>query len=182
MLKMSRLPGRSVKSFGCSFQRHQLWMSHEYLLYREISGYREEVKRFYYRDIQAIVCGSTRSWRVFNWLCGVIALFGLVWIFYTLFLGGTRLPLFFPIFFLGVSAPLLLGNLWLGPTCKTTLYTATSEAPLYSLGRRRSARKAIDLVMPFIEAAQSESTEGPANATTPPDAPVGESETPEIGA
>jgi len=175
MDKMSRLPGRSVKAFGCSFQRHQLWLAPEYLLYREISGYREDVKRFYYGDIQAIVSGPTRAWHVFNGICAGAVLFGAVALAYILAAGAERLYLFFPGFILAVSLPLLLGNLILGPTCKTTLYTATSEAPLYSLGRKRGAQKAIGRLLPFIEAAQGTlpGPSGPAGDGAEPGAPDG---------
>ena len=145
MIQMSRLPGRSVKGFGWSSQRHQLWLSPEYLLYREISGYREVVKRYYYGDIQAIISGPTKSWRNCT-LCTSIML---------LISAGFVLSLI-----------ILIINLVLGPTCKTVLYTATSEAPLYSLGRKRNAEQAIALMLPFVEAAQR--GEAPAATPEPP--------------
>lgn len=170
MIQMSRLPGRSVKGFGWSSQRHQLWLSPEYLLYREISGYREVVKRYYYGDIQAIISGPTKSWRN----CIVFTSTMLV-VFLGLFALSAPADVSYPAMVLiiagvGLSLIILIMNFILGPTCKTVLYTATSEAPLYSLGRKRSAEKAIALMLPFIEAAQR--GEAPAAAEpVPPGAP-----------
>lgn len=163
MIQMSRLPGRSVKGFGWSSQRHQLWLSPEYLLYREISGYREVVKRYYYGDIQAIISGPTKRARDCNIVMSIIMAICIV-VFVL-----ARLNNVFDVegvvaLILGaLSAIVLVVNILLGPSCKTVLYTATSEAPLYSLSRKRSAEKAIALLLPFIEAAQR----GEAPAATP---------------
>ena len=75
MEQMRRLPGRSIRNFGLGFQRHQLWLAETHVLYREIFGYREEVKRFYFRDIQAIVCTPTSSWITCSWLAGSLLVF-----------------------------------------------------------------------------------------------------------
>ncbi len=166
MIQMSRLPGRSVKGFGWSSQRHQLWLSPEYLLYREISGYREVVKRYYYGDIQAIISGPTKSWRNCT-LCTSIMLV----VFLALFALSAPADVSYPAMVLIIagfvlSLIILIINLVLGPTCKTVLYTAPSEAPLYSLGRKRNAEKAIALMLPFVEAAQR--GEAPAATPEPP--------------
>ncbi len=167
MLKMSRLPGRAVKRFGWSLERHQLWLSGEYLLHREISGYREEVKRYYYGDIQAIVSGPSLGFRTCNILCLlVLSLLSLLAL--AMYLTSASVTAYTLVFLgAGLSGFTLSGNLIFGPTCKTTLYTATSEAQLYSLGRRRSTEKAIARILPFIEAAQ-----GAYAAPTPSTEPV----------
>ena len=170
MIQMSRLPGRSVKAFGWSSQRHQLWLSPEYLLYREVSGYREVVKRYYYGDIQAIISGPTKASRVFTIIL-VVVLVSMGLLIALLAASGSPAPLLaVTAFFMLLPAICLVVNLMLGPSCRTTLYTATSEAPLYSLGRKRGAEKAIALMLPFIEAAQR----GAAPAAEPIQAPVPE--------
>lgn len=153
MERMKRLPGRSVRHFGLGFQRHQLWLAGEYVLYREIFGYREEVKRFYYRDIQAIVCTPTRSWRTCSWLSGSLLIFLAICGGVSAY-QGVMLP--FALAWIGAtfSLAILLGNLVLGPSCSTMLYTAAAEAPLFSLGRRRSAEKAIARISERIQQAQ----------------------------
>lgn len=155
MARMKRLPGRSIKYFGWAMQRHQLWLADDYLLCREIAGYRETVTRYYYRDIQAIVTGATSSWRTCNWLTGSLLVFLSGCAIYAAIAGSTTAYVL-ALAAAAVTLAILLGNLILGPSCTTTLYTAAAEAPLYSLGRRRSTEKAIGRLLPYIEAAQQE--------------------------
>lgn len=154
---MIRLPGRSLRKFGGSPKRYQLWLTPEYLLFREIASYRESVKRYYYSDIQAIVSGPTRHAQWCTIISGVLFLvFGGLGAYVLLadyYASAVALAIF-PLALAAIALLILLGNLFLGPTCKTTLYTATSEARLYSLGRQRSAARAMDRLLPYIEAAQ----------------------------
>lgn len=165
MEQIRRLPGRSIRHFGLGFQRHQLWISESHVLYREISGYREEVKRFYHRDIQAIVCTPTGSWKVCNWLAGGLLVFlaicGVVFAYQ-----GYMVPFALAWIAATLALTILLGNLVLGPSCSTTLYTAAAEAPLYSLGRKRSAEKAIARIGEFVQHAQRDLAEVPRAAET----------------
>lgn len=153
MERMKRLPGRSIRHFGLGFQRHQLWLAEEYVLYREIFGYSEEVKRFYYRDIQAVVCTPTGSWRTCSWLSGLLLVFLVICGGLSAY-EGIMVP--FALAWIGAtfSLVILMGNLVLGPSCSTTLYTAAAEAPLYSLGRKRSAEKAIVWIGERVQQAQ----------------------------
>lgn len=153
MEQMRRLPGRSIRQFGISFQRHQLWLAETHVLYREIFGYREEVKRFYFRDIQAIVCTPTSSWKTCSWLAGSLLVFLAICGGVSAYL-GYMVPFALAWILATVSLVILLGNLVLGPSCSTTLYTAAAEAPLYSLGRKRSAEKAIARITTMVQHAQ----------------------------
>jgi hypothetical protein len=153
MSRMSRLPGRSIKNFGWALQRHQLWLTEQYLMSREISMFEEVVRRYYYREIQAILTGPTTRFRTCNWLAGSLLVFLFVCAVAASLTGST---VAFALSAAAAVVPLiiLVGNLLLGPTCRTTLYTAAAEVELHSLGRRRSAEKAIALLLPFVEAAQ----------------------------
>lgn len=153
MEQMRRLPGRSIRHFGLGFQRHQLWLAQTHVLYREIFGYREDVKRFYYRDIQAIVCTPTSSWITCNWLAGSLLAFLAICGGVAAYLGA-MVPFALAWILATLALVILLGNLVLGPSCSTTLYTAAAEAPLYSLGRRRSAEKAIARISALVHDAQ----------------------------
>ena len=153
MARMSRLPGRAIKHFGWAMQRHQLWMAEEYLLSREITILQEDVRRYYYRDIQAIVSTPTRTWITCSWLAGALLVF-LVGCGILAAVMGSPVAVALAAITGSVPLVILLGNLILGPSCKTTLYTAAADAPLFSLGRRRAADRAIARLLPFIEAAQ----------------------------
>ena len=174
MIQMSRLPGRSIKGFGWSFQRNQLWLSPEFLLSREIFGYREDVKRYYFGDIQAIVSGPTLNWRLCNIVTGITLLVLGSLATYLVIADAPGPLIFMAAMAVGVVGVVLSGNLILGPTCRTILYTATSEAPLPSLGRQRSAKKAITQILPFIEAAQGTAHPGSSTAEAAPEYPAAE--------
>ena len=172
MERMQRLPGRSKKYFGWGARRYQLWLTESNLLSREIAGYSETVRRYYYRDIQAIVTGPTGAWRTFTLLTGLLLLFLVFCAGLAAYLGSD--VAFVLAFIAGAfDLALLLGNLVLGPSCKTVLYTAVAEAPLYSLGRSRSAERAIALLTPFIEAAQRDLPRS--SPTAPPETSTTES-------
>lgn len=153
MEQMRRLPGRSIRHFGLGFQRHQLWLTETHVLYREIFGYREDVKRFYYRDIQAIVSTPTSSWKTCSWIAGSLLVFLAICGGVSAYLGA-MMPFALAWVLATVSLVILLGNFVLGPSCSTTLYTAAAEAPLYSLGRKRSAEKAIARISAMAQEAQ----------------------------
>lgn len=157
MEKMSRLPGHAVKNFGWSVQRHQLWLTESHLLCREISGFREQVTRYYYRDIQAVVTAPTNHWKTCNWLAGSLLVFLSGCAVYAA-ITGSAVAYVLAVVAAAFTLVVLLGNLILGPSCKTTLYTAATEAPLHSLGRRRGTEKALQLLVPFIESAQRDFT------------------------
>jgi hypothetical protein len=153
METMRRLPGRSMRNFGWSFQRHQLWLADTHVLYREIFGYREDVKRFYFRDIQAIVCTPTSTWETCSWLSAALLVFLAICGGFFAYLGA-MVPFTIAWVLATLALMILLGNLVLGPSCSTTLYTAAAEAPLYSLGRKRSAEKAIARISARVQDAQ----------------------------
>lgn len=151
---MRRLPGRAVRHFGFGVQRHQLWLADKFLLYREILGWREDVRRFYYEDIQAVVCTPTGHGRSCTRVTLAILLVTLPAAAWATWVGN---PAAFVLSWIVavVVLVILLGNLFLGPTCRTTLYTATAEAPLFSLGRMRSADRAIARLSERIADAQA---------------------------
>jgi hypothetical protein len=141
-----KLPGRLHGiGYGSS-----VWMAPDHLLLVSTRMFREEYKRFYLRDIQAIVMAtrprfqiSTRSLAIaFAWL--------FPWIFWVLLPAGFGLVWW-------AGAAVLIGT-WLvfafffGCTCR--LYTAVSNDPLPSLYRTWTARKFLDEVKPWIDEAQ----------------------------
>jgi hypothetical protein len=154
MPTMTRLPGRATKTFGFTTLRYQLWLTPEYLMFREIAGYRETVKRYYYTDIQAIVTTPTRAGRICTLVTSILVLAAIA---LTVAVTRTAVPdaiAVIPLFLGFIALLVLVGNLFFGPTCSTTLYTATSEARLFSLGRQWATRRALERILPFIEAAQ----------------------------
>ena len=146
------MPGRGFSFAG---MRYRLWLGSDHLLCVSGPGYSEEYRRFYYRDIQAIITRRTASGEVlsvvFASLAAIVAAvfipIGMRESEPAFVVGG----LLFGLFFVG-----LLVNLALGPTCTCHLQTAVHRETLRSLHRMRTARKAINLMRSLIERAQGE--------------------------
>ncbi len=169
-----KLPGR-LRGIGYG---SSVWMAPDHLLLVSSRMFREEYKRFYLRDIQAIVMAqrprfpiSTRSLAIaFAWL--------FPWVFWIL------LPAGFGFVWWAVAAVLtgswLVFSFFFSCTCR--LYTAVSNDPLPSLYRTWTARKFLDEVKPWIDDAQGsldanwaeavESREAGPAAAAPPTAPA----------
>ena len=137
-----RLPGRGQSLASIA----TLWLGRDHLLLVESTGFSESYKRFYYRDIQAIVLRTTATGRVTNLVLAVLA----APLVAGMFTSSDGLFIFFGIM-LGVLAALLLLNVALGPTSIGYLRTAVQTEKLGSLNRLRRARKALARIQPLIE-------------------------------
>jgi hypothetical protein len=141
-----KLPGR-LRGIGYGAS---VWLAPDHLLLVRTRMFREEYKRFYLRDIQAIVMAahprlliSTRSLIVaFAWL--------LAWAFWIV------LPAGFGVVWWSVAA--ILAGAWLVFSfffsCTCRLYTAVSNDLLPSLYRTWTARRFLDEVKPWIDEVQ----------------------------
>jgi hypothetical protein len=157
-----RLPGRGVRRQGfATAARTRLWLAKDHLLSVDYQWYSEDYKRFYFRDIQAVILRKTRTARTINEVltpltCIVLALalslsiagsfddgFAIVWWIIGLVLLAFLVP-----------------NILMGPTCVCHLKTAVQTEELPSLRRLRRARKVLARVQPLIVAAQGELTLG----------------------
>ena len=142
--------------------RSSLWLAKDHLLCIDSSGgYAEEYKRFYFRDIQAIVLRQTRRRLWVNVVFGTLA---------ALFLGITILtaPAGSPAQWSAdelvggtflASITLFLGGLTVintlkGPGCTCYVRTAVQTEVMPSLNRLGRARKVLNRIRPLIEAAQ----------------------------
>lgn len=144
-----RLPGRSGSLVGyCT-----LWLGADHVLSRTQTSFSERYKRFYFRDIQAIITRKTDRRMVWNIILGALtALFTLIAMEpneVALMIGGICAAIFFCSFLIN----------WLrGPTCVTHLRTAVQTEKLSSLNRIRTASKVISILRPRIEEVQGRLT------------------------
>ena len=144
---------RSRTIFGIvSHGRSSLWLGKDHILSVEANGYTETYKRFYFRDIQALILRKTATWLVWGTVLGSIAaLFALIavlggdvvvaWIFGIL--GG----------FFGLALAFYLAA---GPTCAAQLRTAVQTEEVPSLCRLRRARKVLARLRPLLAEAQGQ--------------------------
>ena len=151
-----RLPGRTAwfRFGGVSAPTTSLWLGPDHLLKVERSASRETYKRFYYRDIQAIVVeGSSRRSSVNIINVGAIAfIFLIAGIFSRFSAAGTITASLF-------AAPFLLGliiNTALGPSTQAVLVTAVGTEPLSCFSRLDRSNQALGWVTTEVVKVQGE--------------------------
>ncbi len=131
-----------------------LWLGKDHVLCVESTGYSEAYKRFYFRDIQALITRQTNTRNVWTFILAVSGAFCLLIALLNLNSIGVLIT------FLCFSAPLIVGllsNLTLGPTCTCQIRTAVQTEYL-PLNRIRRARKFFESIRPLIAEAQGQLT------------------------
>jgi hypothetical protein len=132
-----------------------LWLGPDHLLRVNSNGYVETYKRFYFRDIQAIVIYQTRRRAIFNAIMGVpllVCLLGLLACL-TSFAPSEVGAVIWSIF-LGIFLLILLINHLLGTGCACHIRTAVQIERLPSLCRVPKTRRVLDRIRPLITTAQ----------------------------
>jgi hypothetical protein len=141
-----RLPGRSYGIASIS----SLWEADDHLLFVQSYRVSETYKRFFHRDIHAMIVCRTRTGMEITFILGLIAA--------ALGLGALLFPSDAVTYTVATFAVLFalfaLINFLRGPTCRCTLQTTVQIQTLPSLGRLRNARKVLLRLQPKIEAAQ----------------------------
>lgn len=138
--------------------RASLWLGKDHVLCVETSGYSytESYKRFYFRDIQAIIIRKNSARMIRSFALGGLALLFLVIV---LAVSSTDAPAFGTLaVFLSLATLSILGviiNSLLGPTCACQIRTAVQTESL-PLIRTRRAQKFLERIRPLIAAAQGQ--------------------------
>ncbi|HMK49586.1 MAG TPA: hypothetical protein VK435_06005 [Thermodesulfovibrionales bacterium] len=148
----TKLPGRGLKKGGTALivrTRARLYMGKNHLLCVYNTGYTEDYKRFYYKDIQALVTCRTSRGKTLNIVFGALTAFHVL---VTMLIGSPWNIISSSI--AGLFLLLLLANIFRGPTSKAYLLTAVTMEDLPSLCRMKNALKVLELLRPVIEAAQ----------------------------
>ncbi len=144
--------------FSVSSSRSSLWLGQDHLLGIDSSGFTEEYKRFYFRDIQAITLAWSKRRLIWNWVLAVpTAVCLALWVVDlisdpSMTTGGIITGVVFTALF---AVPLLANNL-LGPTCNCQIRTAVQTEDVSSLSRLRGARRVLERIRPLIAEAQGE--------------------------
>lgn len=136
-----RLPGRGRKSGflhsiggSCS-----LWQTDDHLLLVESNGITESYRRFYFKDIQAVVIQKTNFSRNFNYIAAstlfAAALIHLSHVLGDGFPGSAVMFIFF------ISLISLFLNYLMGVTCICRIITPVQDEEIPSLKRLRNAEK-----------------------------------------
>ena len=146
-IKYKKLPGRRRGFiFGSS-----VWLGPDHLLLVRSARFREEYKRFYFRDIQAIVTAKAPRFHISTRAAFLGVALGVVLPVAV----NSRIPwtIWWSIALLAV-----LIALWIyisaAASCRTRIYTAVSSDELPSVYRTWTARKFLEKVQPHIAQAQ----------------------------
>jgi hypothetical protein len=142
-----KLPGRRRGFlFGSS-----VWLGPDHLLLVKSSRFREEYRRFYFRDIEAIVSAGAPRYH----LSTRAALIGVLW---AGALAGAIASGREPLEWIAGFVGLLLAGVWMyisgARSCRCRIYTAVSSEELPSLYRDWTARRFVEVVEPFVTEAQ----------------------------
>jgi hypothetical protein len=144
--KYRRLPGRRRGVISGA----SLWMGSDHILLVKSAWFREEYKRFYLRDIQAIVVASGPRF----YFSMPMLILAMVWLFSGLTMGAW--PASFALGWGAVTTAAVV--VWLAISiaagCRCRLYTAVSRDDLPSLFRTWTARRFLRQVQPRIEQVQ----------------------------
>ncbi len=141
-----KLPGLAI----LPFQRRSLWLGPDHVLSVRTLPLTEQYRRYYFRDIQAIVLTeSGSSWAYYLYASAAFLLLMF------LLLGYTWHPVWASLS--GIVAAILFSVGLQVPNCACYLQTATGVERLPSLGRIRAARKTLAILKPAIDAAQAQS-------------------------
>jgi len=156
--RLTRTHMRRAGFFAAFATRSSLWLGKDHLLSIDSTGYTEQYKRFYFRDIQAILFVASKRRAIWNWVLIIPTVLCLAWL--ATALSSSRNRDAGAIIAAAISAsiftvPLLINNL-LGPTCACHLRTAVQTEELPPLSRVRRARKILNRIRPLIAAAQGQ--------------------------
>jgi len=131
-----RVSGRTASFTGY----HRLYEGADHLLLVHSTGIREDYRRFFYRDLQAIIVRPTSrrrdnavAWGAFTAVTGLPALA-------TALAGVPVLPIVLGVLAASFGA-VLIANQALGPTCECHLQTAVQCEALPALRRLNRAQK-----------------------------------------
>ncbi len=132
-----------------SFRKHRLWLGRDHLLAVTTRMVVEEYRRFYYRDIKAIIINKLPRWKI------IIAALGILTALFLLpaFVMSGGWTIFWGIL-AGVSAIVFIQQLLYGTNSECYLITAVQNEKLPSLYRLRFAKKAVNRLRPLIEGTQ----------------------------
>jgi hypothetical protein len=155
-----RLPGAGTRRQGLVSAwstRSRLYLGKDHLLCVDSQLTSEDYKRFYYRDIQAIIVRFSNRRNIWNAVFGGLAALAAI-----ITLVGLSVPemvtVFIALGFVGLFGIFLLINTACGPTCVTHVRTAVQIEELPSLNRLRRTRTVMNRLRPLIVEAQGQLT------------------------
>jgi hypothetical protein len=137
--------------------RSSLWLGQDHLLNIDSTGYSEDFRRFFFRDIQSITIRTTQRRSFWNLGLGILLALCLA----ELTFGSSAAFDPWGIFILALSAffaVLVIVNNALGQTCTVLIQTAVQVEEIPSLSRVPRAQRILGLIQPLIATSQGRLT------------------------
>jgi len=138
----------------------ELWLADDHIAILTRNIYTEKYRRIYLKDIEAVTICQTRAAVILNTILAIL-LIGCIgfMLFMTLYKQTLSPPEYESgIILSGIMASLigvfLFGNLVLGPTCITTIFTAVQSERVFALSRFRKAKRVTTELKSLTEAVQ----------------------------
>ena len=144
--------GRGLGWLGLA--QASLWVGPDHLLYALNEGYAEYYRRFYFRDIQAIMLRKTSAGAWWNVVWITLMALTTPWLFLGLQQHRHPALIITLAVFIALCLAALLINIAKGPTCITVIRTAVQRQRIDSLRRLSVTMKAIAQLREIIENAQ----------------------------
>src|ERR1051326_1689602 len=147
-----KLPGLGRDVISIS----RLYQARDHLLVVNSNGYIEDYKRFYFRDIQAIIIRQSITGKVWNWALGALTVPSLAFaiaLFARRENGDLPAALFWGVCAILFGVPFLI-NILRGPTCACHIRTAVQTERHAPLSRLRTAQKVLARIKPLIAEVQ----------------------------
>jgi hypothetical protein len=163
-----RLPGHRLLSMA---GKQTLWLGDDHVLSVASTGYTEQYRRFFLRDITTIVVERTKRWMIWSIVLGSVAgVFALLALATNGIGGGSDASavVVLLVVFVVPSLFALVVNLLRGPTCSVRIQTHVQTSEVGAVGRLRAADKLLAELAPLILAAQ------PVTPPPPPETSVEE--------
>jgi hypothetical protein len=144
---------RSRTAFSIvSTSRASLWVGKDHLLCIDTNGYTETYKRFYFRDIQAVILRKTVEWHIISGILSlIVGGFALIAL-----LGGNAVVAWIFGIIAGLFGLVLTFNIFSGPTCSFHMRTAVQVEHFPSISRVKVARRMMARLRPLIANAQGQ--------------------------
>ncbi|MBL0714820.1 MAG: hypothetical protein JJV98_14085 [Desulfosarcina sp.] len=157
---------RKLSKTGGLFAYYSFWQGPDHLLSAETAMAGEDYRRFYYRDIQAIIIQKTGLHHVYSFLFGLPCILALI----VGTLGDTMPHLW--LIFSALTGLMLAINLYRGSTCVCHIRTAVQNVKIKALVRMRRMNRVLDQIAPLIADAQGHLPPAPSTPPLPKDASV----------
>jgi len=140
--------------------RSSYWLGEDHLLVVQTEHFAESYKRFFFRDIQAVLIRRTRAWEWGMALgLGAVGLLALVALLQVNQLsespggGPMAVMMTFGLLALSLLAAVMVHGV-MGPSCVVSIHTGVQSRQLSGVSRWRQAERVVAMLEPEIQAAQ----------------------------